>query len=303
LARTPKIKNPRKGDNKMANGVTLTAGIRQNLFSLQGTQNLLEQTQTRLASGKRVQSALDDPINFFAAQGHQQRANDLSARKDEMGEAVQTVQAANNGIDAITTLIESAKSLANSALSADSTTEASSLGSQFNSILDQIDTLAADSGYKGINLLNGSSVTLDVKFDEKGDSSITLTGFAGTSGQTGAGLGISDAVSASSTSGLWSDATDICNTYIETSITDLDDAITTLRSQAKTLASNLSVITARQDFTSSMINTLEDGAADLVNANMEEESANMLMLQTRQSLGISSLSMASQASQSILQLF
>ena len=63
----------------MADGVTLTSGIRQNLFSLQGTQNLLEQTQTRLATGKKVQSALDDPINFFAAQGHQQRANDLSA--------------------------------------------------------------------------------------------------------------------------------------------------------------------------------------------------------------------------------
>jgi flagellin len=287
----------------MAQGITLTAGIRQNLFSLQNTQNLLELTQGRLATGKRVQTALDDPINFFAAQGHQQRATDLAGRKDEMGEAVQTVKAANNGIDAITTLIESAKSLANSALSADSTTEASSLGSQFNTILDQIDTLAADSGYKGINLLNGTDVTLNVKFDEKGDSSITLTGFAGTSGQTGGGLGISDAVSASSTSGLWSDATDICNTYIETSITNLDDAITTLRSNSKNLASNLSVITARQDFTSTMINTLEDGAADLVNANMEEESANMLMLQTRQSLGISSLSMASQASQSILQLF
>jgi flagellin len=120
---------------KWQHGITLTAGIRQNLFSLQGTQNLLEQTQTRLASGKRVQSALDDPINFFAAQGHQQRANDLSSRKDEMGEAVQTVKAANNGIDAITTLIESAKSLANSALSADSTSEANTLGSQFNDIL------------------------------------------------------------------------------------------------------------------------------------------------------------------------
>jgi flagellin len=177
----------------MADSVTLTAGIRQNLFSLQGTQSLLEQTQGRLATGKRVQSALDDPINFFAAQGHQQRANDLSSRKDEMGEAVQTVKAANNGIDAITTLIESAKSLANSALSADTTTEASDLGSQFNTILDQIDTLAADSGYKGINLLNGTGVELDVKFDEKGDSSITLTGFNGTSGQTGSGLGISDA--------------------------------------------------------------------------------------------------------------
>jgi len=272
------------------------------LFSLQGTQGLLEQTQGRLATGKRVQTALDDPINFFAAQGHQQRANDLSGRKAEMGEAVQTVKAANNGIDAITTLIESAKSLANSALSADTTTEASDLGSQFNTILDQIDTLAADSGYKGINLLNGTGVTLDVKFDEKGDSSITLTGFNGTSGQAGSGLGISDATTGAD-SVYWADSSDVSTGAINVAISNLDDAITTLRSESKTLASNLSVITARQDFTSSMINTLEDGAADLVNANMEEESANMLMLQTRQSLGISSLSMASQASQSILRLF
>ena len=224
-----------------------------------------------------------------------------------MGEAVQTVQAANNGIDAITTLIESAKSLANSALSADTTTEASNLGSQFNALLDQIDSLAADSGYKGINLLNGTDVELNVKFDEKGDSNITLTGFNGTSGQTGGGLGISDATTGASTGAgadvFWADNDDISTGRINSAITNLDSAITTLRSQAKTLASNLSVITARQDFTSSMINTLEDGASDLVNANMEEESANMLMLQTRQSLGISSLSMASQASQSILQLF
>jgi flagellin len=287
----------------MAQGITLTSGIRQNLFSLQNTQNLLELTQSRLASGKKVQSALDDPINFFAAQGHQQRATDLAGRKDEMGEAVQTVKAANNGIDAITTLIQSAKSLANSALSVDSTTEADTLGSQFNDILLQIDTLAEDSGYKGINLLNGDDVSLQVKFDEKGESNITLRGFAGTSGSDGVALGISDAVSGGATTGLWSDDTGVCSTMINTASSNLDTAITTLRSESKKLASNLSVITARQDFTTSMINTLEDGAADLVNANMEEESANMLMLQTRQSLGISSLSMASQASQSILQLF
>ena len=286
----------------MSGNVTLTSGIRQNLFSLQGTQNLLEQTQGRLASGKKVQTALDDPINFFAAQGHQQRAGDLAGRKDEMGEAVQTVQAASNGIEAITTLIEAAKSLANSALSADTTTEASNLGSQFNSILDQVDTLAADSGYKGINLLDGTGVSLTVKFDEKGDSNISLAGFNGSSGQAGSGLGISDATTGAAAT-YWADASAVSDGAINSAITNLDDAITTLRSESKTLASNLSVITTRQDFTTSMINTLEDGAADLVNANMEEESANMLMLQTRQSLGISSLSMASQAAQSILRLF
>jgi len=286
----------------MADNITLTAGIRENLTSLQNSQTLLEKTQSRLATGKSVRTALDDPINFFAAQGHQQRANDLAGRKTEMGEAVQTLKAADNGLEAITTLMEAAKSLANSALSADTTTEASDLGVQFNTILDQIDTLASDSGYKGINLLDGTSVSLSVKFDEKGDSSITLTGFNGSSGQTGSGLGISDATTGADAV-YWSDNADVSSGAIDASLDDLDDALTTLRSESKTLASNLSVITTRQDFTTSMINTLEDGAADLVNANMEEESANMLMLQTRQSLGITSLSMASQAAQSILRLF
>ena len=67
--------------------ITLTSGMRQNLFSLQQTSRLMELTQSRLATGKRVQTSLDDPINFFAAENHQQRANDLSFHKDAMAEA------------------------------------------------------------------------------------------------------------------------------------------------------------------------------------------------------------------------
>jgi len=297
-------KSKKRRNNKMAiSNITLTAGMRANLFSMQTTQKLMEQTQTRLATGLKVLSALDHPINFFAAQGHQQRAGDLSDRKDGMGEAVQTVQAANNGIEAVTTLIEAAKSLANSALSADTTTEASNLGVQFNAILDQIDTMAADSGYKGINLMGGTGVSLEVKFDETGDSKITLTGFNGSSGQAGSGgLGISDAVTGAAAT-YWADASDISSGMINAAIDDLDAAITTLRSESKELASNLSVITTRQDFTTAMINTLQDGAANLVNADMNEEGANMLMLQTRQSLATTSLALASQAAQSVLRLF
>ena len=71
-------------------GIALTSGMRQNLFSLQQTDKLMNSTQTRLASGKRINSALDDPVNYFAALGHEQRATDLAARKDEMSEAIQT---------------------------------------------------------------------------------------------------------------------------------------------------------------------------------------------------------------------
>ena len=278
------------------NSISLTSGMRQNLFSLQQTNTLMDRTASRLSTGKKVQSALDDPINFFAAQGHTQRATDLAQRKDQMGEAIQTIKAANNGIEAITDLIASAKSLANSAASIDVCTtvtsqnamDRSALADQFNEVMNQIDTLAADSGYKGINFLAGTSTTLSVEFDESGDSSLSITGFDASE----SGLSISDA------SGAWNAATDVSG-----DITKLDTARDTLRTKTKSLSNSLSTITTRQSFTTKMINTLEDGATALTNADMNEESANMLMLQTRQALGTSSLSMASQAAQSVLRLF
>ncbi len=266
--------------------ITLTSGMRQNLFSLQQTTKLMDLTQTRLASGKKVNTALDDPINFFAAEKHQQRADDLTYRKDAMGEAVQTIKAGNNGIEAITDLIAAAKSTAQSALSTTSTTERATLATQFNTLLAQIDNLAEDAGYKGINFLSSDSLT--VTFNADGSNSIGLTGFDACS----AALLVVDA------GNEWEATTDI-----DTSIGLLDDAKDTLRTEAKELTNNLSVITAREDFTEKMINTLEDGVANLTNADMNEEGANMLMLQTRQALGTTSLSLASEAAQSVLRLF
>jgi flagellin-like hook-associated protein FlgL len=266
--------------------ITLTAGISANLFALQNTNTLMEQTQKRLSTGLKVDSALDDPINFFAAQEHKQRASDLNFRKDAMGEAVQTIKAANNGIEAITDLIASAKSTAQSALSTTDTTERAALATQFNSLMDQVDDLATDSGYKGINFLANDSLT--VTFDAAGDNSVTVSGFTGSA----TGLSIADAT------GSWATADNI-----NAAITDLDEAKDTLRTKSKDLANNLGVITARETFTEKMINTLNDGAAALTNADMNEEAANMLMLQTRQALGTTSLSMASQAAQAILRLF
>ena len=271
--------------------ISLTSGMRANLFNLQSTSKLMEQTQSRLASGKKVQSALDDPVAFFKAQEHNQRAGDLAGRKDEMSEAVGTINAANNGIESITTLIQAAKSLAQSALSVTDTGEAATLCTQFNSMLDNINDLKSDSGYKGINLLDGTSETLVVSFDAAGDRTLTLTGF---NAEIESGLSVAD--------GDHWDLTDTTNN-VTTCITNLDAAIDTLRLNSKTMANNLSVITARQDFTDKMINTLNDGAAALTNADMNEEGANMLMLQTRQSLGTTSLSLASQAAQSVLRLF
>lgn len=282
----------------MANAITLTSGMRKNLFSLQNTQKLLQTTQTRLATGLRVQKAVDDPINYFTALNHSQRAEDLASRKDEMAESIQLVQAANEGVESITALIASAKSLAQSALSTSGTSSIETLRDQYSEVLNQIDDLAADSGYKGTNLLESTDVTHVVKFDEKGDSSLTITGFEAMA--TGDTLALVESL----TTNQWSNAGGTANqTRINAAITALDSATTALRDEASKLSTNLSTITIRQDFTNNMINTLRDGASNLTNADMNEEGANMLMLQTRQQLGTTSLSLASQAAQSVLRLF
>jgi flagellin-like hook-associated protein FlgL len=276
------------------NNITLTSGMRANLFSLQQTSTLMETTQTRLSSGKKVNSALDDPINFFAAQGHTQRANDLAMRKDEMSEAIQTIKAANNGLEAMTDMIASAKSLAQSAMATNDTGERATLQGQYEEMLGQIEDIIEDSGYKGTNLLDSvNSQSITVYFDESGDSSLTVDA--------------EDVINdfevideAGTAVGDWDDGT---IAGIEASIESLDDARDTVRTAAKTLSNQLSTITTRQEFTTKMINTLEDGAAELVNADLNEEGANMLMLQTRQSLGTTSLSLASQAAQSVMRLF
>jgi flagellin len=268
--------------------ITLTAGMRANLLSLQSTSKLFDTTQTRLATGKKVNTALDDPINYFAAKAYSDRANDLSSLKDSMNEAIQIVKAADSGITAIEDLLSQAKSVANSALSTSSTTERSTYAVQFNNLLDQITDLAQDASYKGTNLLQNDS--LQVNFNEDSSNFLTITGFSAEAGSTG--LAIADAA------GYW--ATDA---NVNTALDDLDDASGTLRTQSKTLSSNLAVVNTRLQFTSNMMSTLSTGSDNLTLADMNEEGANMLMLQTRQSLGVTALSLSSQAAQAILRLF
>ena len=160
---------------------------------------------------------------------------------------------------------------------------------QYNEILDQIDQLAKDSGYKGVNLLQGNS--LKVVFNEDRSSYLTINGtFADTSDE---GLKISRA----------EDWTNPDNEAIDASISELENAITSLRNMASEFGNNYSIVENRENFTESLINVLEEGSDKLTLADMNEESANMLALQTRQQLAINSLSLASQAAQSVLSLF
>ncbi len=177
--------------------------------------------------------------------------------------------------------------LTNGTTSAPLNADRQTLENEFNNIRTQIDQLAADASYNGVNLLNGDS--LSVIFNEDGSSSLSVTGVTFNAD----GLNI-DAAAANS----FQD-----NTNINSSLDKLDTAISTLRQQGSTFGSNLSVVEVRQDFTKNLINTLETGAANLTLADTNLEGANMLALQTRQQLSTVALTMANQADQAVLRLF
>ena len=165
-------------------------------------------------------------------------------------------------------------------------TDRTALAAEFDLLRLQIDQLATDSGFNGVNLLQGDD--LQVFFNENDTSSINIRGVNFDSD----GLGI-----ATSTLNFQS------NSSISSALDNLDSAINTLRRQAATFGSNLSVVEIRQQFTSSTINTLQVGADNLVLADINQEGANLLALQTRQQLSSTALSLASQADQAVLSLF
>jgi flagellin len=477
--------------------IVLSAGVRQNLLSLQKTAQLMSTTQTRLATGKKVNSALDNAVNFFTAAGLTSRAGDLNALLDSMSNGIKTIEAANNGLTAITTTIQNMQStlmqarqdsswqstsytinaavigttslkqiaftggsvggvpvnvnlndqetitgaggftgggntstvagaltiqaadinggtaisvnvaltdtaatvaaaintavgytlastsgtqlvlkdagpnvitvggaagvatavglaatstptagavetvdqlvnainanasligkvkasndagslrisnLSTSTLTTtgitstfvDGSTSTATIGgntvrsnlvAQFNQLRDQLDKLSDDASFMGINLLQGD--LLKVIFNELGTSTIDI--------QSRDPNGNPFVVNSSNLNIKTLQNSDLdSNTNIDGLLSGLSQSLEMVRSQASNFGSTLSVVQNRQDFTKSMITTLQTGADNLTLADTNEEGANMLALQTRQQLSITALSLASQAQQSVLKLF
>jgi flagellin-like hook-associated protein FlgL len=373
--------------------ITLTAGIRQNLLSLQQTSADLTTTQEALATGKSVNSAADNPSAYFTSQNLTNSANSLSSLLDQIGQGLQTIDAANNGLQGITSLLQQAlstvqqaqsdpfgtaaattgtvdlstagapsasagnllisvgtttatiaitsgealsaiESAVNSAststlggavtasdngsgdlvLSSASTTftvtsnatstglgvgtgaingtstTRTSLQTNYNTLLTQINQLAGDSGYNGVNLIAGNN--LQINFNETATSSLTIQGV----NYNAAGLGLTS-ISGSSTGSFFDSST------LSSLVTNINTAISNVQSQTETFGTNSSTISTRQTFTTNMINTLQTGASNLVAGDQNQESANLLTEQTQQQLEISALSIANQANQSVLKLF
>ena len=272
------------------NKISLTQAVSSNLLELQRTATLIDKTQTRLSTGLKVNSAIDDASAFFTARALDNRASDLSSLKGNIDLAISSIQAAIDGIDAITDLVQQAKGLASNAKATGDTNERSTLAVQFNELLSQIDSIANDSTFNGLNLLKASPDNLDVVFNEDNTSNLTITGLDNTTASTGINL-----------AGATNNFADV--TAIDTALTAISAALVTLRGNASTLGSNSTILKTRLDFTQNLVNTLENGSGKLTLADLNEESANLLSLQTRQQLGLNSLSLAAQSDRAILSLF
>ena len=274
----------------MADPINLSSSVRTNLLTLQRTSGFIADTQTRLSTGLRVNTALDDAAAFFTAKGLSDTATDFDALKSNIDLAISTIQTAIDGIDAISELVNQAKGLASNAKATGNTSERSTLAVQFNELLSQINTIANDSSFNGTNLLQATPDNLAVEFNTDNTSNLTITGLDSTTATSGINIAV-----AANNFGL--------NANIDTALTAISSALTTLRSNASTMGSRNTILSTRLEFTENLVNTLEGGTGKLTLADLNEESANLLALQTRQQLGINSLALAVQSERSILALF
>jgi len=291
--------------------ITLSSATRANLLSLQSTTNLIGRTQERLATGLKVNSAIDDALAFFKARNLNSRASDLSSLKDSILGGISVIRAAVQGLEAIEAVVKQMKALAQSAISSPESNTRAKLASQFNELRSQVDNLAEDASFNGVNLLKnttsafvGGADQLTVKFNERTDTaSLNQLVVSGLSTTDFGEIVASAAVATGAGTDVWGVTGSAAVTAITASIRALDSALVTVRQVAQEFGTNASVLQIRADFTTNLINTLKGGASELVNADFNEESANLLSLQTRQQLGTISLSIAQRSEQSILRLF
>jgi flagellin-like hook-associated protein FlgL len=293
--------------------ITLSGATRTNLLSLQRTSGLIGRTQERLATGLKVNSAIDDALAFFKARNLNARAGDLASIKDAIGSGIAVIRAAVQGLETMEATLKQMKALAASAVASPESLTRAKLASQFNELRSQVDNIAEDSSFDGVNLLKNTTSAfqagadqLTVKFNERTSeaainqlvvSGLNTTDFQSIQARSAVATG-----TAGSTS-VWGQTGTAAITAINSAIRAIDSALVTVRQAAQTFGTNSSLLEIRRSFTENLINTLKGGASELVNADLNEESANLLSLQTRQQLGTISLSIAQQSEQSVLRLF
>ncbi|WP_420549386.1 flagellin [Curvivirga sp.] len=295
--------------------IALTAAQRGSLLSLQDTQALSERTQTRLTTGKKINSVVDDAVNFFRAKALSDRAEDFSLRKDNIDQGISALNSTLQAIESIDALVKQMKGIVEASRS-QSTQERQAATTQFEEVGTQIFQLIEDASYQGLNLLSNTNAVLDVAFGVRTASRLTVTGLdlnetdgdavnglfsVGVFSANGQNINISNfGLSGGSFTSYGSANSNVG--FANDMITVIDKSISRLRGHASTLGSNVAILQTRLDFTNTYVNELSTGSDKLTLADLNEEGANLVALQTRQQLGIQSLSISGQQQQAILSL-
>lgn len=288
----------------MSSDIVLGTATRQNLLSLQSINSNLDTTQGHLATGLKVASALDDAVKFFQAQSLTSRASDLAVRKDAIDQGISSLTTATNAAQSAVGVLQQLQGILSSAKTETASQRASS-AKQFNTLTQQLNSLLNDASYQGLNLVNSTAGTLSLQFSNSTKSTLKISG---------QNLLYSKVVSANVTAAskaatklvgsAWSKVVSANHTSkFDAAFQLIQGAIATVQAAAASIGGNVTFLQARLDFTSQYIVTLQGGASKLTVADVNEESTNLVTLQTRQSLAIQSLSIATQSEQAVLRLF
>jgi flagellin len=285
--------------NPGANGVTLSGTALAKVGLTAIGDSLVGQTLTIGPTGGGTATSLtfglgSGQISTLNGLNAALAANNLQASISTTGQIniVTSNDAASSTIGTVggsATAFTGAGSVAATAPVVDPNSQAAraNLVSQYNNVLQQINTTSQDASFNGINLLNGD--TLKLIFNETGRSTLNITGVT----FNDAGLGLSTLTT----------GTDFLDSNsANKALASLNAASTTLRSEASSLGSNLSIVQIRQDFSKNLINVLQTGSSNLTLADTNEEAANSQALSTRQSIAVSALALANQSQASVLQL-
>jgi flagellin-like hook-associated protein FlgL len=282
--------------------IVLGTATRQNLLALQGINSNLDVTQGHLASGLKVASALDDAVKFFQAQSLNDRASDLAIRKDAIDQGVSSLTTATNAAQSAVSVLQQLQGILNSAKTQTASQRASA-SKQFDTLATNLNTLLNDASYQGLNLVNSTATALSLQFSNLTKSTLKIAGFnlqyskVVTFNATAASHAGSKLVS-----GGFSAVSNKTSKF-DKAFQTLQSAIATVQAAAASIGGNVTFLQSRLDFTSQYIVTLQGGASKLTVADVNQESTNLVTLQTRQSLAIQSLSIATQSEQSVLRLF
>jgi len=269
--------------------ISLTSSSRANLTALQNTTSLLEKTQKHLSSGKTVNEASDDATAYFASKGFLNSANNLATVKSNLSTSLEAVNSFTDSIDSVSDIIAQLQGLVTQGLGTTDTTTRAGLASQFNDLTLQLDMLVNDATFNGTNLLNSTDAKLVVYFNEDNTTSLTISGV----NITTAGL-----LTTGSTAGnAW-----VGNSDIQSSQSFLLTATSTLTTDAANFGGNATLIETRQNFTSSLITSLQNASSTLTAADTNEEGANLQALQAQSSLGIVSLGVSGTLASAILKI-